>query len=189
MIMENFIKADLRLTRSYLPSNLIQSGSEDDLVYLYSLNIDKQSIGINRHLYALGNRQVLEGEWTIGKNGFPIIYGHDFSASYSKDEIEVLRPIIVTSDNNLKTRVLSSLGKAIIEVSIPIFGQNFIKEYVECYNKNTMITDILVETYEYDPGIDSSGYGFPTGNPITLIKKDFSSGEAFVKADKVTINN
>lgn len=95
-----------------------------------------------QYLYITSDDEIKEGDWCINPKGYPEIFGYDFRAVYSREEILSCKKIIATTDSSLKINATSS-GRYV--KSLPQPSQSFIEKYVEGYNKGNVITDVLVE--------------------------------------------
>ena len=98
----------------------------------------------NQHLYFTIDKKPKEGEWCINPKGLPDIFGFDYRAVYTREEILKCKKIISTTD--------TKLGVTDLRVS-PV--HNFIdlpqpsQAFIEKYCKVGGIENILVEYEEY----------------------------------------
>ena len=56
--------------------------------------------GMNQYVYITMDRKPEQREWIMA-NGMPTTFGYDLRASYTRNQIESFRPIVITNDPNL----------------------------------------------------------------------------------------
>lgn len=128
--------------------------------YDKSLELFRSTDGINipnpQHLYFLSDEEIKEGDWCIlnlGENSRPVkikslnsghpVFTVDIGEGYAK--LENLKKIIATTDSSLRIGKLEVGGK--IE-HLPQISQSFIGIFVEEYNKDNVITEVMIEYKE-----------------------------------------
>ena len=141
----------------------------------------------NGHLYVLSDDEIKEGDWFLYYNKYNQIEGvanfikeegenntlvekYSKTTGFSKFYIGILgckkHKIIATTDSSLRTIKCECLATTFegcsqcIEI-LPQPSQQFIKKFVEEYNKSNVITDVLVE-YEL---VSNEEYFLNTINP------------------------
>ena len=103
-----------------------------------------------QHLYVLSTEKIKEGDWVFHLDSKTILkYDLDEKAN------NTYKKIIATTDDSLgfSFKVNHGASTTTTFTSLPRPSQQFIKKYVESYNKGNVITDVLVE-YEdiiYNP--------------------------------------
>ena len=96
---------------------------------------------INQHLYFLSSEEIKEGDWCFNiVNGKVLKADHD--VNYEQD---IVKKIIATTDSSLRIGKLEVGGK--IE-HLPQISQSFIEIFVEEYNKDNVITEVMIEYKE-----------------------------------------
>ena len=160
-----------------------------------SLNTDKLSYHTNQHLYIISDDEIKEGDWFINLFNNVVVQAHNWIY------VSTCKKIIATTDTSLKinniTRQLGNDAPNII--SLPQPSQQFIEKYIESYNKNEIITDVLVECEMKHTGWtkDQSEYTYdeflkinPKDNTITIKKlKDSWNREEVVELLKLFEND
>ena len=112
-----------------------------------------------QHLYVLSTEKIKEGDWVFHLDSKTILkYDLDEKAN------NTYKKIIATTDDSLgfSFKVNHGASTTTTFTSLPRPSQQFIKKYVESYNKGNVITDILVE---YEEG------GSYSGNKGLIIKE------------------
>ncbi len=118
-----------------------------------------------QHLYITTDDEIKEGDWCINPKGRPEIFGFDFRAVYTTEEIFKCRKIIATTNKSLMVELeYAKNGKTIIggkELPQPP------KKFIEKYCKTNDINEILVE---YKENYDIK-YFTPKGSFIECAKR------------------
>lgn len=98
------------------------------------------------NLYIISNDEIKEGDWKYNSK-INCIVKHNRKNKDLPDELKKpsswCKKIIATTDNSLNTQVLNNNTKEINLYPQP--SQQFIEKYIESYNKDEVITDVLVE--------------------------------------------
>ena len=55
----------------------------------------------NQNIYITNSEKPKEGDWAISPDGFPLIFGYDWQAKWSKEEILKSKKIILTDNKDL----------------------------------------------------------------------------------------
>jgi len=95
-----------------------------------------------QYLYFTSDEKPKEGNWCINPKGLPDIFGFDYRAVYTREEILKCRKIISTTDTKLAVSITRNKdgGKSII-YGLPKIPQSFVEEYA----KQGGIDVVLVE--------------------------------------------
>jgi hypothetical protein len=165
---------------------------------LLSLNNDILASHTNQHLHVISDDIIKEGDWYLEP-------GVDLRPTKCEKLSELTkedRKIIATTDKSLQFHtdyhgeVTIDETKKCYGYSLPQPSLQFIKKYIEFYNRGEIITDVLVE-YEIDTiksactcndnssGCDSSYYD---GEDFCC-RKRFPNGEYWDKTFKPKINS
>lgn len=96
-----------------------------------------------QHLYIISNDEIKEGDWVT--DGTEI-----WKAEKGYSNQERIKKIIATTDTSLKTTIAPYIFPeggvcASKDFYLPQLSQQFIKKFIEEYNKGNIITDVLVE--------------------------------------------
>ena len=97
-------------------------------------------IYLNDFIYILSNDEIKEDDWVIHL-GNPYF---QFKENMRNLLCKECKKIIATTDTSLIIAHGGDFGSRIIPI-LPQPSQQFIKEYIESYNKGEIITDVLVE--------------------------------------------
>ncbi len=146
-------------TKDILASNIGLKWTKEGTLLLLNDNMITKVIDSNKsipqHLYIISDDEIKEGDWFI-------YYTHK-DGNVLKQCKEIKNDIILCIDNQLislelnNRKIIATTSTILCQTSrreIPQPSQQFIKKYIESYNKgnvgsnNFTITDILVE-YEY----------------------------------------
>jgi len=120
--------------------------SKGNTLTLWGKENNNDKLGDNQHLYILSDEEIKVGDWF-------------YADEYSKPEqakhfdgklvngfvVEFCKKIIATTDSSLRIGKLEVGGK--IE-HLPQISQSFIEIFVEEYNKDNVITEVMIEYKE-----------------------------------------
>ena len=162
--MEQFKKCKVIMLPTENNTNIVKI-LKDNLHYTTSKNIPG---GIYQNLYIISDDKIKQNDWclNISKN---IIY--------QKDNLPMdimWKKIIATTDTSLTIDCVINKNKI---YHLPQPSQQFIEKYIESYNKNEVITNVLVEYKMKHTGWteDQSEYTYdeflkvnPKDNTITI---------------------
>lgn len=82
-------------------------------------------------------------------------------------------------------KIVAIYGGRTDTMNLPNTSTSFIIKYIYEYNKGVIITKGSVTYDSYIPGIDDSGFGFPTGNEKSIIKVDLKNTITIKKLKEV----
>lgn len=183
--------------------------TESKLALIKEANYQLSNIQ-SQHLYIISDDEIKEGDWIFANQGVHKVtdikddkypYG---TLNHKGDKIyhhNSWKKIIATTDTSLNDGIQkgkiynpSFKGTKYEPIIIPQPSQQFIKKYIESYNKGNIITDVLVE-YEkatYDKWFDNGGQPVfdtlkinPKDNTITIKKlKDSWNREEVIELIK-----
>ena len=185
-----------------------------DKTWLKSSNVilDDHPVERNQHLYIISDDEIKEGDWYLNadKNVVTneIVYTLHKATKLKLGFIKRLQEknsackfykVIATTDNSLQFHtdyhgeVTTDESKKCYGHSLPQPSQQFIEKYIESYNKDEVITDVLVE-YEFNKYPDIHGVEIdlkvnPEDNTITIKKLKDSWNREEVFAVITTFNN
>ena len=138
--MSTFKKAKVVILPSNEESN-IQQNKFNKL--FFSEQKKSYSDTINQHLYIISDDEIKEGDWYIAEgkiyraivNHMPKLYKHPH------------KKIITTTDESLRISYKENNHQPLSSnnYTLPKPSDSFIKKYIEEYNKDNIITDVLVE--------------------------------------------
>lgn len=139
-----------------------------------------QNLNKNQHLYIISDKKIKDGDWFLtdirakksDNNGEPIWElkrclktKNEWIFDTTNDGLgynpDWCKKIIATTDTRLKISKFSHFSQDLMKVSVYkdyLFSQpsqQFIKKYIEEYNKSNIITEVLVEFEQYH-GINTS---------------------------------
>lgn len=161
--MENYKKAQVVM----LPHNNIETKitlykDNDGEPLELSLNLDKLQYHTNQHLYIISDDEIKEGDWVIDSGG--IIRKVERINEEGRLHLTNLfaltilakscKKIIAATDTLLKINEYHNFrsccrSKEECYCSLPQPSQQFITKYIEEYNKDSIIKEIMVEYEEY----------------------------------------
>jgi hypothetical protein len=149
---------------SYTKGFLVKSIKEWTPVGENKIRLNKLSISVNhsvgvleyyvpQHLYITSDDAIKEGEWGIVNTGLLLTPLLASKENILKLKDYSFKKIIATTDNSLeiKERECYPNGsyKGITNIkSLPQIPQSFIEHYITQYNKNNVITKVMVECEE-----------------------------------------
>lgn len=102
----------------------------------------------SQHLYIISDDVIKEGDWYFNPAGNQIVkceYKHETIACKQEP---VCKKIIATTDSSLiiyEHQVFRNGLARLKEVKLPQPSQSFIEKYIKQYNKENIITDVMVE--------------------------------------------
>jgi len=175
-----------------LPHNDINTKITKYLPNTISLNNDISAPHTNQHLYIILNDDIKDGKYAVDLQNNKIV---TFTDIYRIGRnAKRFKKIIATTDTSLHIPFVTPGNEEldIYEYNIlPEPSQQFIKKYIECYNKGEIITNILVEYEMRHTGwtIDQSEYTYdeflkvnPKNNTITIksIKDSWNREEVYI---------
>jgi len=164
--------------------------SKGNALTLWGKENNNDKLGANQHLYFLSDEEIKEGDWYISAMK-SIISQHNGTEKLP----DGWKKIIATTDKSLKVPIDKAYMNFGETESLPHTSDSFIEKYVEEYNKENIITEVMVE-YDYrvkSGTIDEhkkglAGYEYfelkvnPKDNTITIRKtKDSWNREEVVK--------
>lgn len=145
-----------------------------------NVEVSNGATGKNQHLYIISDDVIKEDDWLYNLQSKKIRQ----CFSIEKNRLvynEYDKKIIATSDNSLAVAIIDIEQYSFDIVYLPQPSQSFIEKYIKQYNKENIITDIMVE-YERDEEV--TGYEYDTlkvdkDNTITIkrIKDTFGLEE------------
>lgn len=113
----------------------------------FAINCELQ----NQHLYIISDDQIKEGDWIYENN-----YNTISKAIYNNDILaDKFKKIIATTDTSLVLKSCYECSKKLNSgfncrcKKLPQPSQQFIEKYIESYNKNEVITDVLIDYEDY----------------------------------------
>lgn len=128
---------------------------------LYNKPPEDYSRGELNHLYFLSDEEIKEGDWCIMLDSFGNVFSNpqQYLGKAKGHYINKgTRKIIATTDSSLTVEKVdgflskdSPTGKLLDYLPQP--SQEFIEKYIEEYNKNNIITDVLIEYNICSPGM------------------------------------
>lgn len=164
---------------SNIHSYMYNLGTRKEPKQTYQMNGNTQ-ISYAQHLYIISDDVIKEGDWLYNLQSKKIRQ----CFSIEKNRLvynEYDKKIIATSDNSLAVDIIDIEEYSFDIVYLPQPSQSFIEKYIKQYNKENIITDIMVE-YERDEEV--TGYEYDTlkvdkDNTITIkrIKDTFGLEE------------
>mgnify|MGYP003328080622 CR=1 FL=1 len=102
-----------------------------------------------QHLYILSNDEIKEGDWCIMLDSLGNVFSNPQQYTDPKTQHlnKRLRKIIATTDESLKLNkpLFAEKNKEPEWLILPQPSQSFIEKYVEEYNKDNVIIDVMVE--------------------------------------------
>jgi len=102
---------------------------------IYKNQFKKQTIGnytyVNQHLYILSDDEIKEGDYVVLGDGKTL------KRMYTKDVLDW-----ANSYSSATKKIIASTDTSL---GLPSPSEDFILKYVEMYNKNTPITEVMVE--------------------------------------------
>ena len=128
---------------------------------LQIINSKKESEYLSKHgfeqynLYFLSDEEIKEGDWVCNIQRPYIKQCQDIDVDYYNKRNDVFKKIIATTDSSLvyNHKELHEVQAVIMESSyhksLPQPSQDFLKVFVEEYNKGNVITEVMVE-YEWN---------------------------------------
>jgi hypothetical protein len=188
--MEQFKRAKVIMLPTNVLSNISLSNKTNNLVY----NKDKHdtlSMFTNQHLYIISDDKPKIGDYYLVE-----LYDNQIqSKGWYLKQCESIDDVWVNNKGIEATRHINNCKKVIATTNtsltplfcktdsknIPQLSKQFIKKYIECYNKDEIITDVLVE-YEAkriynNPDIRKADFNYqdilkvnPKDNTITIKK-------------------
>lgn len=132
--MEQWKNAKVLMLPTKEKSNFIVSNNK---IYFFTDAIGTPSE--SKHLYITSDDEIKEGDWCIFNNHI-IKYNKPSNPHFYKK-------IIATTDTSLRN--FEGTVSTYIGNSLPQPSQQFIEMFVKWYNKDEVITDVLVECEEY----------------------------------------
>lgn len=140
-----------------------------------------------KYLYIVSSFRFKFGDWVINPNGFPDIFGPDFQAQWSRDEIfKKCKKIIATTNPTI-----GNMSKEGVLTNLPLIPTTFIEKLKNESNKGNIVENVFVEFYpdgflKYDSnelGIDWDSEEDMTGKPKVNGKNQIN---VKIKIDKYT---
>lgn len=126
---------------SIIKSNITNKLNIFDPYGIGFLNKDKNQV--MQHLYILSSEEIKEGDWYISAMK-SIISQHNGTEKLP----DGWKKIIATTDKSLKVPIDKAYMNFGETESLPHTSDSFIEKYVEEYNKENIITEVMVE-YDY----------------------------------------
>lgn len=144
---------------------------DDPYLFFNMIVTPTQSNECYQHLYIISNEKLKAGDWYYiyikGLHFIPqinqLLKSDIESGLYEKWKADC-KKIIATTDTSLKIGNNSGKREDGISISSPQPSKEFVKKYVDSYNKGEIITDVLVE-YEGIEWLDRPLEYFPKINP------------------------
>ena len=102
-------------------------------------------------LYITSNEEIKKNDWVINYSGVIAQWG-------GLGDLHGCKKIIATTDTSLKVIKLSNLGENWKDIPLPQPSQEFIRYFIEEYNKGNVITKVMVE-YNYELSNDEDEQG------------------------------
>ncbi len=144
-----------------LSINVLNFAKNNDWINIYN--------PIKQHLYIISDDEIKEGDWCLidnnkvgkrtNKQVYPnsadgeshLCYYYTINGEEIGYHVSHCKKIISTTDTSLEIfdKELSDMHSVKVNILLPEPSQQFIQKYIEEYNKNNIITDVLVE-YESD---------------------------------------
>lgn len=135
---------------------LLNTQNDDFKLQLSGFNIlSKDNGGQRKHLYFISDDKIKEGDKVLdGLGNIGIFEGYEeqpewvlvkYKKGLCSEDLKNIKKIIATTDTSLSQTKADDARPMIF---IPQLPQQFIKYYIEEYNKGNIITDVLVE---YEP--------------------------------------
>ena len=152
-------------------SNIIKIGNSIKLHYKEEKTLANSTASYtNQYLYFTVDEKPEEGDWCINPKGLPDIFGFDYRAVYTREEILKCKKIISTNNTKL---------------NLPQPSQAFIKAYCEAGGIKKVIVEYKEKYIEPPSSIHSNRGYFITqpkvnsNNEITIssIKDNWTRGE------------
>ena len=168
--MEQFKRTQVIILPTENNTNIVKI-LKDNLHYTTSKNIPG---GIYQNLYIISDDEIKEGDYRYSKiqNNVTLAVKTDINTNYYKETKNYYFKVIAATDNSLTLSHGGDFGNNIVK-SLPKPSQQFIEKYIESYNKDKIITDVLVEM-EIDEEIAGYEHSYlkinPKENTITIKK-------------------
>jgi hypothetical protein len=121
---------------------------ENKLAVCKQLKADEEPLWKSQHLYILSNDEIKVGDWCIMLDSFENVFSNP--QQYTNPEIQHLnkglRKVIATTDNSLIISYSKSIDKQKFpDKTLPQIPQQFIEYFINEFNKDNVITKVLVE--------------------------------------------
>lgn len=116
----------------------------------FAINCELQ----NQHLYIISDDQIKEGDWFYSKTNNIINNNYNLFIK-RENHIISFKKIIGTTDTSLKISKFSHYSQDLMKIAVykdyllPQLSQQFIEKYIKFYNKNEVITDVLIDYEDY----------------------------------------
>jgi hypothetical protein len=164
--MNQFKRAQIIMLQSVIKSHILLYHNPNGAITLkrYTSALLSNEIRYAKHLYVISNDEIKEGDW---------IYEDEFKtisvAKYNNSVLdEKFKKIITTTDTSLE---IISKGINPVYEKLPQPSQQFIKKYIESYNKGVVLSDILVEYEQKYETMYKGQIGFPEDDVNWWINK------------------
>lgn len=173
-----------------LPSNTkAQIYLNDHTLYLSNnLNIENKKFDIYQHIYITSSDEIKEGDWVLDGSFIRLITDKDYlSEAKLNSNFINWRKIIATTNLLLKIHKFKKGVLKNLEYNLPQLPQQFIEKFIEAYNNNVGIDEVLVEnekaTYEKwikngaTPVFDTLKVNSDNTINVKLIKESYTRSE------------
>ena len=173
-----------------LPSNTkAQIYLNDHTLYLSNnLNIENKKFDIYQHIYITSSDEIKEGDWMLDGSFIRLITDKDYlSEAKLNSNFINWRKIIATTNLLLKIHKFKKGVLKNLEYNLPQPPLQFIEKFIEAYNNNVGIDEVLVEnekaTYEKwikngaTPVFDTLKVNSDNTINIKLIKESYTRAE------------
>jgi len=173
-----------------LPSNTkAQIYLNDHTLYLSNnLNIENKKFDIYQHIYITSSDKINAGDWVLDGKFIRLITDKDYlSEAKLNSNFINWRKIIATTNLLLKIHKFKKGVLKNLEYNLPQLPQQFIEKFIEAYNNNVGIDEVLVEnekaTYEKwikngaTPVFDTLKVNSDNTINVKLIKESYTRAE------------
>ena len=173
-----------------LPSNTkAQIYLNDHTLYLSNnLNIENKKFDIYQHIYITSSDEIKEGDWVLDGSFIRLITDKDYlSEAKLNSNFINWRKIIATTNLLLKIHKFKKGVLKNLEYNLPQLPLQFIEKFIEAYNNNVGIDEVLVEnekaTYEKwikngaTPVFDTLKVNSDNTINVKLIKESYTRAE------------
>jgi hypothetical protein len=132
----------LETTKTNNLNDIVLNPERTRLATLNPLTIDSKQPCTNQHLYILSNDEIKEGDWYIDDT-FTIRQSVTSDKEYWSVRTDY-KKVIATTDSSLQFAIDKSPYPMEIHL-LPQIPQQFIEYFISEYNKNNVISKVLVE--------------------------------------------
>jgi len=108
-------------------SHIVKRESDSKIIFYNSLQSNEEFVHLRtQHIYHTSDERPKNGDWCINPKGLPDIFGFDYRAVYTREEVLKCRKIISTTDTKLNLGICEECKQELISalkshVNIPIY--------------------------------------------------------------------